>query len=154
MPLRKRVTSVPAEGPAYGLDFARHCEFPLRALQPQKWHVYGTDVWCRLRWFSWSFGRGLFKDPLVGTLWVYLCLSLFGATCYSLWRWCVACLFKDVSRETPDVTPCRTSPPMPFSFGHVSREMPDVTPCRTSPPQGMVRKRGAHFHSPPNYYNY
>ena len=36
---RKRATSVPAEGPAYGLDFARHREFPLRALQAQKWHV-------------------------------------------------------------------------------------------------------------------
>ena len=28
---RKRATSVPAEGPAYGLDSARRCEFPLRA---------------------------------------------------------------------------------------------------------------------------
>ena len=27
---RKRTTSVPAEGPAYGLDFARHREYPLR----------------------------------------------------------------------------------------------------------------------------
>ena len=36
---RKRATSAPAEGPAYGLDFARHCEFPLRALQAQKWQV-------------------------------------------------------------------------------------------------------------------
>ena len=26
---RKRATSVPAEGPAYRLDFARRCEFPL-----------------------------------------------------------------------------------------------------------------------------
>ena len=25
---RKRATSAPAEGPTYGLDFARHCEFP------------------------------------------------------------------------------------------------------------------------------
>ena len=33
---------------------------------------------------------------------------------YSLRRWGVTCLFKDVSHETPDVTPCRTSPPMPF----------------------------------------
>ena len=41
---RKRATSVPAEGPAYGLDFARHCEFLLRALAcSRKWHV-----WCRL----------------------------------------------------------------------------------------------------------
>ena len=32
---RKRETS------AYGLDFARYCEFPLRALQAQKWYVYG-----------------------------------------------------------------------------------------------------------------
>ena len=34
-----RATSAPAEGPAYGLDLARHCEFPLRALQG---HVYGS----------------------------------------------------------------------------------------------------------------
>ena len=34
----KRATSVPAEGPAHGLDFERHCEFPLRALQAQKWY--------------------------------------------------------------------------------------------------------------------
>ena len=39
---RKRATSVPAEGPAYGLDFARHCGFSLRALQAQKWHVHGS----------------------------------------------------------------------------------------------------------------
>ena len=42
----KRATSVnvqlPAEGPACGLDFARCCEFPLRALQVQKWHVDGS----------------------------------------------------------------------------------------------------------------
>ena len=38
---RKRATSAPVEvqGPAYGLDFARHCESPLRALEAQKWHV-------------------------------------------------------------------------------------------------------------------
>ena len=30
----------PAEGPAYGLDFARRCGFPLRALQAQKWHAH------------------------------------------------------------------------------------------------------------------
>ena len=33
---------------------------------------------------------------------------------YSLWRWGVICLFQDVLHETPDVTPCRTSAPMPF----------------------------------------
>ena len=32
----KRATSVPAEGPAYGPDFARRREFPIRALQAQK----------------------------------------------------------------------------------------------------------------------
>ena len=32
----KRATSAPAEGPAYGLDFARRCEFTLRALRPRK----------------------------------------------------------------------------------------------------------------------
>ena len=31
----------------------------------------------------------------------------------SLWRWGVTYVFKDVSHETPDVTPCHTSPPMP-----------------------------------------
>ena len=39
---RKRATSASAEGPAYRLDFARHSEFPLRTLQPQKWRVYRT----------------------------------------------------------------------------------------------------------------
>ena len=39
---RKRATSVPAEGPAYGLDFARHCESPLPALQAQS--VMFTEV--------------------------------------------------------------------------------------------------------------
>ena len=39
---RKRATSASAEGPAYGLDFERRCEFPLRALQAQKWRVYGS----------------------------------------------------------------------------------------------------------------
>ena len=37
---RKRATSAPAEGPAYGLDFARHCRFSIRALQAQKWQVH------------------------------------------------------------------------------------------------------------------
>ena len=32
---------------------------------------------------------------------------------YPLWRWGVTCLFKDVPHETPNVAPCRTSPPMP-----------------------------------------
>ena len=41
---RKRATSAPAEGPACGLDLARHCEFPLRALQAQKWLVYGSGT--------------------------------------------------------------------------------------------------------------
>ena len=36
----KRATSSPAEGPAYGLDFARYCEFSLRTLQAQKCHIY------------------------------------------------------------------------------------------------------------------
>ena len=40
----------------------------------------------------------------------------------------------DVSHEAPDVTPCRTSLPMRFSFARVSRETPDVTPCHTSRP--------------------
>ena len=41
---RKRATSVPAEGPAYGLDFARHCEFPLRKVACSR----KSHVWCRL----------------------------------------------------------------------------------------------------------
>ena len=36
-------TSVPAEGPAQGLDFARRCESPLRALQAQK-YVHGSRM--------------------------------------------------------------------------------------------------------------
>ena len=35
---RKRATSVPAEGPVYGLDFARH----FRALRAQKWRARGS----------------------------------------------------------------------------------------------------------------
>ena len=41
---RIRATSVPAEGPAYGLDFARRCEFSLRALHAQKWRVHGSRM--------------------------------------------------------------------------------------------------------------
>ena len=40
---------------------------------------------------------------------------------YSLWRWGVTYLFKDVSHETPDVTPCRTSPPMPLVRTRLAR---------------------------------
>ena len=40
---RKRATSAPAEGPACGLDFARRCEFRLRALRVQKWHVHRSS---------------------------------------------------------------------------------------------------------------
>ena len=57
--------------------------------------------------------------------------------CYFLWRRGVTCHVLDVSHETPDVTPCRTSPPMPY-FIHVSRETPDVTSCHSSPPRGVV----------------
>ena len=39
---RKRATSAPAEGPAYGLDFTR----PLRTLQAQKWYVCGSGRFC------------------------------------------------------------------------------------------------------------
>ena len=35
--------------------------------------------------------------------------------------WGVTCLFKEVSRETPDVTPCRTSPPMPVFRTRLAR---------------------------------
>ena len=37
-------TSAPAEGPAHGPGFARRCEFPLRALQAQRWHVDGSST--------------------------------------------------------------------------------------------------------------
>ena len=40
--VRKRATSAPAEGPVYGLDFARHCELSLRALQAQKWRLHAS----------------------------------------------------------------------------------------------------------------
>ena len=48
-------------------------------------------------------------------------------------------MVQDVSRETPDATPCRTSPPMPCFHTCLARtrETPDVTPCHTSPPQGL-----------------
>ena len=39
---------------------------------------------------------------------------LRGSSGYSLWRWGVSCLFRVVSHEMPDVTPCRISPRMPF----------------------------------------
>ena len=42
------------------------------------------------------------------------CGSAKVRACYSLWRRGVTYLFKDVSHETPDVTPRRTSLPMPF----------------------------------------
>ena len=47
---RKRATSVPAEGPAYGLDLTRHCVVPLQALQAQKEVACSQKphVWCRL----------------------------------------------------------------------------------------------------------
>ena len=79
---------------------------------------------------------------------VYVCVWAQPRRClakvatYSLWRGGVTCLFKDVSHETPDVTPCRTSPPMPFLRTRVLREAPDVTPCHTSPPQGVATCRG------------
>ena len=58
-PFRNRATSAPAEGPACVLHFARHCEFPLRALQAQKWHIYRSSAfgaaWSwRWLWFSWG----------------------------------------------------------------------------------------------------
>ena len=47
---RKRATSAPAEGRVRGLDFARRCEFPLRALQAQKWHAYARSTFGAARW--------------------------------------------------------------------------------------------------------
>ena len=43
---RKRATSVPAEGLACGLVFARRCELFLRALQAQKWQVRRGCTFC------------------------------------------------------------------------------------------------------------
>ena len=40
---------------------------------------------------------------------------------YSLWKWGVTCLFKDVSHEMPDTTSCRTSPPIPFFRARLAR---------------------------------
>ena len=58
----KRATSVPLEGPAYGLDFARHCEFPLRAgaevARLWKWHV-----WCRLNGHKPEVAQALLSPP-------------------------------------------------------------------------------------------
>jgi len=61
----------------------------------------------------------------------------FSRPTYTLLRWGVASMFFDVSHETPDVTPRRTSPQMLF-FVHVSHETPDVAPCRTTLPQGVT----------------
>ena len=54
----KRATSAPVEGPAYGLDFARHCEFPLQALQAQKWYVHRSCMFAAAWLMHVSF------DPL------------------------------------------------------------------------------------------
>ena len=40
---------------------------------------------------------------------------------YPLWRWGVTFHGLDVSHATPDVTPCRTSPPTPFFRMHLAR---------------------------------
>ena len=82
-------------------------------------------------------------------IYIYICILPVPVRCYVS---CFRCLIRNarcntmshltadavfcarLARETPDVTPCRTSPPMPF-FVPVSRETPDVTPCHTSPPQ-------------------
>ena len=48
---------------------------------------------------------------------------------YSLWRWGLTYLFKHVSHETPDVTPCRASLPMPFVYTRLARN----ARCNTMP---------------------
>ena len=67
---RKRATSVPAEGPAYGLDFARRCEFPLRALQAQRWRVRGS------RTFGWYLRTGNLQlieiSKWIGNIYIYI----------------------------------------------------------------------------------
>ena len=49
-----------------------------------------------------------------------------GVDLYSLWRRGVAFHVLDVSHETPEVSPCGTSPRCRL-FVHLWREMPDVT---------------------------
>ena len=45
---------------------------------------------------------------------------------------------KEVSPETPDVTPMSHLTADAVLFVNVLRETPDVTPCHTSPPQGVL----------------
>ena len=58
----KSATSVPAEGPAHELDFARHCEFPLPALQALTWHVHGSRTFGATRHTAHAHG-GARKRP-------------------------------------------------------------------------------------------
>ena len=83
-------------------------------------------------------GRTCVRARFRETLWISPPNSAGMFTEYSLWRWGVACLFKDVSHDTPDVTPGCTSPPMPVFRTRLPRKTPDVAPCHTSPPQGVT----------------
>ena len=56
--------------------------------------------------FGMYYFRSLFQSQL--QFQIYILME------YSLWGWGVTFHVLDVSHETPDVTPCRTSPPMPF----------------------------------------
>ena len=49
---------------------------------------------------------------------------------YSLWRWGGTCHVLDVSYETPDITPCRTSPSMPLLYTSRAKRLMEhhVTP--------------------------
>ena len=47
---RKHATSAPAEGPAYGLDFERHCELSPPSPAGAEVALF-TEVWCRLMMF-------------------------------------------------------------------------------------------------------
>ena len=57
-----------------------------------------------------------------------------GERWYCLRRWGATCSLKGVSRETPDVAPCRTSPPMPFGF---RTSLARNAWCNTMSPQGV-----------------
>ena len=73
---RKRATSAPAEGPVHGLDLARRCEFPLPALQAQKWHVHGSGTFGAARFRIYTAWCGSESDGSVRVLTANLCTKI------------------------------------------------------------------------------
>ena len=64
---------MPAEGPAYGLDLARRCEFPLRALQAQTWHVRRSRTFGA----AWTW-HSLSLDPHNKIyIYIYMCIYIY-----------------------------------------------------------------------------